>query len=775
MKKVKCFANIFFLVALCICHTSCVSVRRADKSNFSKPVVPFSYRKTYYVDVDSRGGRADDNNPGTKEKPWKTISRAFSSTYPCAEPGDTILVRGGVYKEAVHIMKGGVLNKPIILKAYPGEKPIIDGEGVRKYGIKIAAKGLPDSIGVSKITVRVSHIIIDGFCLKNMDIKRGFGITVVGGNHITLQNLEVTKTNRGIYFWYSHHGKVIKCHIHHTTSNCLGTWNNCSNFIIKDNHVHHGYDNMSFMNMRDARVPTSPGKMVKITDMKINRDKTVQFSLDGVKLNTVNKWRGGLIGQNQEGTVKKSCMIVLFKTNIPIGDHTEIKGGEGYVGSGQNAFVLCNNPVWESKPFSKNGRHGLFRIGTTDPQELEKAKYAIIYHPSEAESTNIQILNNNVHDAKRQGIHVTKWNNVLIQGNKSHNNGATGIQLEVGVSNFWVANNICYNNSRLYAGETGIWVHGFSKGVVEYNVCYGNVRGIFISSGENIIVRRNVIYNNCAQYPTKEKNYGKTEVSVFAFAQTCATGFLSHGKSVCKPGFVHDSSLEVNKAAIIHNTFYHNGTDKSAEGGVCYGWAHKSGDISNHFNINNIVMNSLGRADIRFWGGQNIVSDGNIYYRKNGPVIIDWRDVGKPKNKNEIIVINNSEDFDKFKKAKGKDINSFIEEVKFKSPKKGDFTLTQGSFAIDKAQPFTHVTESGKGSIIPVKNVLFFSSGFHIPSMESVPGDRIMIAGKEVQVLKVNYKKNLIEIDQEMAYSSGDSVSYSYKGIMPDVGAFERK
>ena len=50
----------------------------------------------YYVDTESRGGPADDSNPGTKGKPWKTIARAVSDKQPCPGPGDTILVRGGI-------------------------------------------------------------------------------------------------------------------------------------------------------------------------------------------------------------------------------------------------------------------------------------------------------------------------------------------------------------------------------------------------------------------------------------------------------------------------------------------------------------------------------------------------------------------------------------------------------------------------------------------------------------------------------------------------------
>ncbi|MGD8501034.1 MAG: DUF1565 domain-containing protein, partial [Phycisphaerales bacterium] len=47
---------------------------------------------TYYVATDG-----SDENPGSEAEPLRTIQRAAS----LARAGDTILVRGGVYREAV--------------------------------------------------------------------------------------------------------------------------------------------------------------------------------------------------------------------------------------------------------------------------------------------------------------------------------------------------------------------------------------------------------------------------------------------------------------------------------------------------------------------------------------------------------------------------------------------------------------------------------------------------------------------------------------------------
>ena len=66
----------------------------------------------------------DDENPGTFEKPFRTIQKAVS----VMKPGDTCYIRGGRYHEEV-VINGliGTEEHPITFMAYPGEKVILDG------------------------------------------------------------------------------------------------------------------------------------------------------------------------------------------------------------------------------------------------------------------------------------------------------------------------------------------------------------------------------------------------------------------------------------------------------------------------------------------------------------------------------------------------------------------------------------------------------------------------------------------------------------------------
>ena len=66
----------------------------------------------------------NDENPGSFELPFATITHAAST----AQPGDQIKLRGGIYKERVHIDNiHGTEEEPIIISNYNDEKVVIEG------------------------------------------------------------------------------------------------------------------------------------------------------------------------------------------------------------------------------------------------------------------------------------------------------------------------------------------------------------------------------------------------------------------------------------------------------------------------------------------------------------------------------------------------------------------------------------------------------------------------------------------------------------------------
>ena len=125
-----------------------------------------------------------DSAAGTFAAPWKTISHAAAASSG-VKAGDTVYVRGGIYKESVvFAISGSAAGGPITFQSYPGESAIIDGTG-------IAALSNPH--GLIHIDSR-SYLTISGFEIRNYQtsssslIPAGIWITGTAGNIQILNN-----------------------------------------------------------------------------------------------------------------------------------------------------------------------------------------------------------------------------------------------------------------------------------------------------------------------------------------------------------------------------------------------------------------------------------------------------------------------------------------------------------------------------------------------------------------------------------------------------------
>ena len=76
--------------------------------------------------VDQRNGAAADTNPGTREAPLKTVAAAAAR----AVAGDEVLVRPGVYREAVTLTNSGAPGRPIVFRSEEPLKAVISGSDV---------------------------------------------------------------------------------------------------------------------------------------------------------------------------------------------------------------------------------------------------------------------------------------------------------------------------------------------------------------------------------------------------------------------------------------------------------------------------------------------------------------------------------------------------------------------------------------------------------------------------------------------------------------------
>ncbi len=78
------------------------------------------YANSINVYVSHQGS---DENPGTRERPFRTLSHAAAQ----ARAGDTVVIRGGVYRETLTVRHSGTETNPLTFMAMKGEKVVISG------------------------------------------------------------------------------------------------------------------------------------------------------------------------------------------------------------------------------------------------------------------------------------------------------------------------------------------------------------------------------------------------------------------------------------------------------------------------------------------------------------------------------------------------------------------------------------------------------------------------------------------------------------------------
>lgn len=83
------------------------------------------FARTYWVS--QKHPKASDENPGTEDLPFRTISRACE----VVRPGERVLIDSGIYRECVRPVRGGEGPGAMIsFEAVPGTSPIISGAEV---------------------------------------------------------------------------------------------------------------------------------------------------------------------------------------------------------------------------------------------------------------------------------------------------------------------------------------------------------------------------------------------------------------------------------------------------------------------------------------------------------------------------------------------------------------------------------------------------------------------------------------------------------------------
>ncbi|MBI5668006.1 MAG: right-handed parallel beta-helix repeat-containing protein [Chloroflexi bacterium] len=257
--------------------------------------------RTFYVAL-----TGNDANPGTEAQPFRTLAKGVS----VLQPGDTLLVRKGLYAEELRntIPSGLSWEKPVTLRAYPGEEVVIKpNQGAER---------------VISLNGDKHHIIIEGFTLDGTNVKyeciKLAGVTdgrpspsYIRILRNKIQNAGASTLSNGLYQYFG--------------GGILSTGN--SNYIEY-------IGNTIFNN--------------GVTDFDHGIYHTSSYSLIEGNVIYGNMGTGIKIGWGQNAVNNIVRNNVIYDNNVAPGEDGRKKQGRGigvYAGSGT---LVYNNVVWGS-------------------------------------------------------------------------------------------------------------------------------------------------------------------------------------------------------------------------------------------------------------------------------------------------------------------------------------------------------------------------------------------------------------------------------------------
>lgn len=384
---------------------------------------------SYYVSVNG-----NDSNPGTAKAPFRTINKALSLT----NPGDVVLVRKGTYVEKVRFTRSGTAGNVITLKAYPGEKPVISGEGLTVNGWE------------ALVTVEgVSWIQLEGFIIRDFKSTTAWvdpeGITVKGGSdNILIKNNEVAfiEHNVALSEGRSGHGILI-----------IGnTADPLTQITVEGNRIHDcntGYsENLTINGYVD-------GFTIRNNEV-YNAENIGIDAAGGYAANpdpALNYARNGLIVGN---TVHH-----VYHANGPLG---EMNGAIGIYVDGARNIIIERNRVYETD-------RGIGIVSETDnfPTEYCIVRSNMVYN---CNRTGIY-LGGYIGHTGGGTLHCSVLNNTLYYNNRIL--GAFGeIEGEIGLRENCRDNEI--RNNIVYARPADVMVHKYtttgSNNVIDHNLYF---------------------------------------------------------------------------------------------------------------------------------------------------------------------------------------------------------------------------------------------------------------------------------------------------------------
>jgi hypothetical protein len=324
--------------------------------------------------------------------------------------------------------------------------------------------------------------------------------------------------------------------------------------------------------------------------------------------------------------------------------------------------------------------------------------------------------------------------------------------------NVW-RNNTSYNNHTNFSLQDGVMRCLFenNKGYYMGLVWTGGNGWCLQFTGTNCILRFNTLYDDTGTVYTARQWPG-------------IVGTMTGSANGSTP------SLQSNR--VYNNTVYGE-TDQTEWKKDGWRWEnYRAGQIvSGNTFKNNIVADAGANQindmdDYQTFASMSNRYEGNLLYGMNGqPATVRYEYSGG----NSIFTL------DEVKREKPDrwastniEGNPLFVNTAGEGPAK-DFSLQQGSPAIDAGVHLTTAVSAGSGTAMAVADAGYFMDGWGIPGVE---GDSIKIeSGDPVGIAKIDYSSNTLTLTAARSWVAGARVFYyrsdRFQGSAPDIGAHE--
>jgi hypothetical protein len=278
-----------------------------------------------------------NSNPGTRGRPWRTIQRALDTL----RPGQQALVRRGVYRQSLVMERAGTAAAPITIRAYPGERPVIQpgGSGSMDYPVRLTA---------GAAYVRLAGFVVEGAPLHStMNVWISDGQRESGPSpthHIEISGCEI-RAGTGTGLLVSPNTQAVQLIGNNVHDNGDGSRQHQGIYfqgqggLIANNLVYHQTNGFGIQ-VRGNFPDSDTTREVPARDVIVTNNTVVDNSLSGIM-------------------VENSASEVLVVNNVSAlnGSHGVVgyDNGSGGVLAGNRAY---NNLLWDnsSGPAGNSGR-----------------------------------------------------------------------------------------------------------------------------------------------------------------------------------------------------------------------------------------------------------------------------------------------------------------------------------------------------------------------------------------------------------------------------------